>query len=289
MGAYRNMKSVNKRDGGGQKNGKSGQCKQILEVFSQSCLLVESSSDSQDTRGIFPKFTEIKHSCAGNCVVNFCEGGSQLKVTSCRRILKGEKLTVNYLDPYRGRCGAGLRYNRQRLLRSSWGLECLCQICAFSGQKLAENEEVKETIEAFDKKLRGCNNLSETQNTKMCLSLEVEIVCLMRSLDVEMVREMPESLVRCYMFGKVLQVQGVRLNTNPHVYLREARALALKLGDSFLRKVSLMEAQTDQLVMSVTRSQVELKRRNLRPNLRLVVLAREESGNQEEERWETVE
>merc|ERR1712059_62680 len=134
MGTYRNMKSVNKRDGGGEKDGKSGRCKQILEsghckqileVFSQNCLLVESASD---TRGIFPKFTQIKHSCAGNCVVNFCEGGSRLKVTACRRILKGEKLTVNYLDPYRGRCGASLRYNRQKMLRSSWGLECRCQV-----------------------------------------------------------------------------------------------------------------------------------------------------------------
>jgi hypothetical protein len=179
-----------------------------VQIFYNNCVEIgrikeyEQSSQDQtidtNVKGFYDKFSFVNHSCGGNCAVNFTAGDG-LQLVAARRILKGEEITVNYLDPYilRGELGF-LRAQRQATLRRCWGFRCACEVCGLSGRQLRNNEAIKRTIMAYVKKQEVFADVQEGQNARNMFSLEVAILGEMGKLEREVLREVPECLVRCY-------------------------------------------------------------------------------------------
>ena len=165
-------------------------------------------------------------------------------------IEKGEEVLVNYLDPYRGKKHL-LRFDRMRLLKKSWNF-CNCEICSLTGQKLVKNEEIKNNIMNLESKQAQFRKLWNKENDKNSLALELEIFELMRLLGAEMKRELPESLMRCYEFSRVLQIQGVHLNQNPDLFRRSAMRAASLLGEGYVRRWREQENEVDQFIEMAT-------------------------------------
>ena len=184
-----------------------------------------------------------------------------MKLVASRNIEKGEEVVVNYLDPYRGK-NLLLRFDRMRLLKRSWHFTCICEICSLTGQKLARNEEIKKNIYNLEKKQAQFRNIFNTQNAKNSLTLELAILELMGKLGDEMTREVPDSLMRCYQFGRALQIRGVQLTQNPENYRRAAMTIADKLGESYVRRCMEREWVVDKFIAEATRTLVEERKSN---------------------------
>lgn len=241
-----------------------------VQIFYNNCVEIgrieeyEQSSNDQtivtNVKGFYDKFSFVNHSCGGNCAVNFtAQDGLQL--VAARRLQKGEEITVNYLDPYIHRGGLGfLRAQRQAALRRCWGFRCACEVCSLEGRQLRDNQDVKRTIVAYVKKQEAFEDVQEGQNARSMFSLEVAILGEMGKLEREVLREMPECLVRCYRFGKLVQVQGTELTVEPALYLREARRLASVLGPTHARWQARLEGAADAWLRRATARIVEQRR-----------------------------
>ena len=100
---------------------------------------------------------------------------------------------------FRGK-GDFFRVNRQTMLQSNWGFTCACQVCAASSQQEATNDALKRNLLAYLAKQKKYEE--EHFGGNLCrintLELEVAMLGLMRKLEAEMIREMPECLLRCY-------------------------------------------------------------------------------------------
>jgi len=234
----------------------------LAGIFHRNCVQVGLKEGRQ---GVYPRFAMVNHSCAGNAILNFTPDDA-LQLVAARRIGKGEEVTVNYLDAYiyRGEL-AFLREQRQAALKSRWGFTCTCEVCALTGSMLHTNESIKRTMKAYCLKSKEFQKrLQETaeeiaRNMEHILALEEAILHLMEKMEREMVREMPECLLRCYLFGKLLQVVGARVEQEPGVFLRRGRALAAALGPSHAACFATFERAVDAQVARQTAALVRVR------------------------------
>eukprot|EP00092_Neocalanus_flemingeri_P035882 GFUD01039067.1.p1 GENE.GFUD01039067.1~~GFUD01039067.1.p1 ORF type:complete len:320 (-),score=103.20 GFUD01039067.1:73-1032(-) len=233
-----------------------GGVNRILAIFSSNCVSVRLTEDEDDWRGIYCKFSKTNHSCAPNCVVNFSTKDREMKLVASRNIEKGEEIVINYLDPYRGKKHL-LRFDRMRALKNLWHFTCICEICNLTGQKLARNETIKMNIHNLESKQAQFMNMGNTQNAKNSLTLELAILDLMGKLGSEMTREVPDCLMRCYQFGRVLQIHGVRMTQNMENFRRSAMDIAVKLGESYVRRCKEREEEVDRFIAHATKTLVE--------------------------------
>ena len=98
---------------------------------------------------------------------------------------------------FRGR-GDFFRVNRQAMLQSNWGFTCACQVCAASSHQEATNDALKRNLLAYRAKQKKYEEENFLGNLSRINTLEVAVLGLMRKLEAEMIREMPECLLRCY-------------------------------------------------------------------------------------------
>jgi hypothetical protein len=238
----------------------------ILAIFDGNCVSVRISEEEADWRGIYCQFSKTNHSCASNCVINILDGEREVKLVASRNIQKGEEAVVNYLDPYRWKKPLH-RFERMRLLRNLWNFTCTCDICNLTGQPLAKNEEIKNNIYNLESKQEQFRNTWNMKNAMNSLTLELAILELMGKLKDEMTREVPDSLMRCYMFGRVLQIHGVGLTKNPENFRRSAMDIAVKLGESYVRRIKEREREVDSFVGQATRTLVEERKNRMLQNL----------------------
>ena len=98
---------------------------------------------------------------------------------------------------FRGR-GDFFRVNRQAMLQSNWGFTCACQVCAASSHQEATNDALKRNLLAYLAKQKKYEEEHFWGNLSRINTLEVAMLGLMRKLEAEMIREMPECLLRCY-------------------------------------------------------------------------------------------
>jgi len=214
----------------------------VEKIFWRHCVHVVG-----DLRAMFSRFALVNHSCAGNAVINFTENGF-LQLVLARRVEKDQEITVNYLDPYihRGK-GDFFRVNRQATLQSNWGFTCACQVCAASSQQEATNDALKRNLIAYLAKQKKYWDESFWGNLDRIFTLEVAMLDLMRKLELEMIREMPECLLHCYWYGKLVQIIEGRVLDDVGKYLQEGRKLAAMLGPSHERAFLLRERKCDEI------------------------------------------
>ena len=240
--------------------------KDIVAIFDKHCITVGMSNYGSGGHAIYKEYLDVTHSCCANCVVNIGNSAS-LQLVATRKILKGEEITVNRLGPYINRDGVYFHREQRRLaLQKSWNLTCSCEVCSLTGQGLANNEEIKRTIVAYIRKQhqQEQDDMREEQNLKNIFSLEVAILDLMRKIEREMLREMPDCLVRCFKFGKLLQLQGTQLRKDPKMYIESGRKLATSLGPTYLQEFRMLEQEVDTVLGAALARLVEERKRSRR-------------------------
>jgi len=238
--------------------------KKILMIFNRNCVSVRIKEDEDDWRGIYVEFSKINHACAPNSVINILNNEREITLVASRSIAKGEEIVINYLNPYRGKKPSiMLRFERRTALSKFWSISCTCDICNLQGQELLRNEETKTNIINLDKKKQQFGNIHIVDNALNSLTLEQAILELMVKLRDEMTREIPDCLMKCYLYAKVLQIHGTRLSTNPDQYLRIAMDMASMLGDMYARRVKEREREYDEFISKATRILVESRKSRL--------------------------
>jgi len=246
-----------------------GGANKIMAIFTSNCVFVEDKNSEDDWRGIFCRFSMTNHSCAPNCVINY-DSDKNMKLVASRNIHKGEEVVVNYLDPCRRR-KVLLRFERMRLLKNLWNFSCCCKICTLTGQQLARNEEMKRNINNLESKQEQFRNVWNMKNAMNCLTLEHAIVNLMGKLGDEMTREVPLALMRCYQFGRVLQVLGNKPSQNPENFRKSAMDIAKVLGESYVRRIRKTEEEVDIFISEATKTLVEEKKIKMLKNVRIYI------------------
>ena len=98
---------------------------------------------------------------------------------------------------FRGK-GDFFRVNRQATLQRNWGFTCACQVCAASSHEEATNDALKRNLLAYQAKKEKYEEEDFLGNLNHINTLEVAMLGLMRKLEAEMIREIPECLLRCY-------------------------------------------------------------------------------------------
>ncbi|KAI5808154.1 hypothetical protein DFH27DRAFT_598952 [Peziza echinospora] len=123
-------------------------CRILLNSFAISAPLPQdegvysSTTQKQHTTigNLFdPLAALINHSCAPNCVLEFC--GREVVVTCIRPVRVGEELTFSYIDEK----GKGLE-ERRRELEERWFFLCRCEKCL---------EEERGTVKKLDDRWDG--------------------------------------------------------------------------------------------------------------------------------------
>ena len=238
--------------------------KKILKIFDRNCVSVRIKEDDDDWRGIYVEFSKTNHACAPNSVINIINNEREITLVASRNIVKGEEIVLNYLNPYRGeKSSLMLKFERRNALSKFWNVSCTCEVCNLRGQELLKNEEIKTNIINLDIKKQQFGNIHIVDNAMNSLTLEQAILELMIKLRDEMTREIPDCLMKCYLYGKVLQIHGARLSTNPDFFLRIAMDLATKLGNMYVRRVSEREKECDEFIGEATRILVEARKSRL--------------------------
>lgn len=102
-----------------------------------------------------------------------------------------------FTDHFRGKEDF-FKVNRQANLQKYWKFTCACQVCAASPQQEAANDGLKRNMLAYVAKQKKYESENLRGNLNLIFTLEVAILGLMRKLEAEMIREMPECLLRCY-------------------------------------------------------------------------------------------
>jgi len=238
--------------------------KKIMSIFDRNCVTVRIKEDDDDWRGIYVEFSKTNHACAPNTVINIINNEREITLVASRPIAKGEEIVLNYLNPYRGRKPSlMLRFERRSALNKLWNINCSCNICKLQGQDLLRNEEIKTNIINLDKKKQQFGNIHIIDNAMNSFTLEQAILELMVKLRDEMTREIPDCLMKCYLYAKVLQIRGARLSTNPDHYLRIAMDMANQLGSMYARRVKEREREYDEFISEATRILVEARKSRL--------------------------
>jgi len=232
----------------------------ILAIFKSNCVSVQISEVEDDWRGIYLQFSKTNHACAYNTVINILDIDREIKLVASRNIQKGEEIVINYLNPYRKKKPSlMLRFERMKSLRNLWNFTCSCDVCSLTGQQLVRNEEIKNNIINLETKQQQFRNIRNMHNAMNSLSLELAIFDLMGKLKDEMIREIPDCLMRCYLYGRVLQIHGVRQRENPDNFRRRAMDIAVKLGDSYVRRIKEREREFDVFISVATGTLVKEK------------------------------
>ena len=91
-----------------------------------------------------------------------------------------------------------MRVNRQAMLQTNWGFTCACQVCAASSHQEETNDALKRTLLGYLAKQKKYKEENFWGNLSHLHTLEVAMLGLMRKLEAEMIREMPECLLQCY-------------------------------------------------------------------------------------------
>jgi len=228
--------------------------KKIISIFERNCVSVRIKEGEDDWRGIYLEFSKTNHACAANSVINIINDEREITLVASRNIMKGEEIVMNYLNPYRGKKPSlMLRFERRAVLHKLWNLNCSCEVCNLSGQELARNEELKTYIINLDNKKQQFGNIHDMNNAMNSLTLEQEVLELMVKLKDELAREIPDSLMKCYLYAKVLQIHGARLPTSPDNYLWNAMDIASKLGEMYTMRAKEKEREYDQFISDATR------------------------------------
>ena len=107
-------------------------------------------------------------------------------------------------------------------------------------------------------KSRECISSSPVQR----LTLEVEIAGILQKLGPETIRELPYSLHRCYLYSKILQIQGVSLSQSPESFRNAALEGSRLLGETFLQRFVHVDADMDEIISGVLRSVIASRRRS---------------------------
>ena len=123
-----------------------------------------------------------------------------------RHIVFFSKQYETIANPFRGKEDF-FKVNRQANLQKYWKFTCACQVCAASPQQEAANDALKRNLLAYLAKQKKYEGENLRGNLYLIFTLEVAILGLMRKLEAEMIREMPECLLRCYRCSNLIVQQ----------------------------------------------------------------------------------
>ncbi|KAM4771724.1 histone-lysine N-methyltransferase SMYD3 isoform 2-T2 [Rhinophrynus dorsalis] len=132
----------------------------ILDLFGKVTCNSFTISDGEMQEvgvGLYPSMSLLNHSCDPNCVIVF--EGKRLLLHTVKEILKGEELTISYIDVKMP------THERQNQLQRQYCFICKCHRC-LSGDKdedmLAGDEQASKEVEA------SIGRLDELQSQGKC-------------------------------------------------------------------------------------------------------------------------
>ena len=227
----------------------------VLNIWLTNNIQILKTSSDEEFRGIFYNVSHTNHSCAPNTVINFDALGN-LVLVAVERINKGEEILINYLDHGRG----SQNQDKQMILKDTWGFTCQCRICSLTGQELKRNKSMKEQLIGLINSQKENEKEPLVESAKKRLTLEVAILDLLYKLGAETVREIAECLHRCYLFSKVLEIQGVSLSQSANSFRNAAWDHANFLGDTFVKEFWAWDECFDKEIAEVIKFQVEMRR-----------------------------
>merc|ERR1712098_989440 len=115
---------------------------------------------------------------------------------------------------------------------------------------------LKKSLIGLTEKQDENGTICDVDDARKKLTLEVEIVNIMKKLGLETVRDLPTGLLRCYLYSKVLQIQGVSLTYCPTTYRKAAYDEARILGDGFVKIIQGLDIKFDEVIGDVIRGVV---------------------------------
>jgi len=238
----------------------------IVAIWFGNCVTLKLNRKDFEYKGLHLRFSLLNHSCSPNCIFNATDE-RRASVVALQRICKGEELVINYLDAYRkeeqnGEKQLSMRLSRMKTLQTNWNFTCSCEVCTLTGQSFRKNEEIKQNLINLDKKQAQFGGYQDRKinHLKLKLSLETASCDLMKKLGVEMTREIPESLMKCYYYSKCLQLLNVSLKNSPEEYRRVALDMAERLGVAHLRWCRELELIFDGFIATLTANLIKMKK-----------------------------
>jgi len=142
-----------------------------------------------DWTAVFPIICLINHSCSPNVLIVDHQDEESLEVRVCRRIIEGQEILISYYIF----AGFPLRQERMEMIAEDRFFQCMCELCALSGENLSEDENIRGEIRRLDKEMEE-DDLSEAlEMEKAEQKLE-----LMDKIEDSVILRFPEHLVSCY-------------------------------------------------------------------------------------------
>ena len=189
-------------------------------------------TERKNKSGLYKTISRINHSCAPNAVWSWIEGDEskvEIQVRVVREIKEGDEILVSYL----GSTNAfGSKDKRQEELRNRWDVTCNCEVCSLTGDKLIENERAR-------KKIRDLDAVVDVKQTpKQDYEAAIEKLKIMRSMEKEMVVDLPVALVECCIMASACNLPTAEL-------MKEAKDMSELFGDFYVYMYKKAEGQIE--------------------------------------------
>ena len=193
-------------------------------VVQESPIFTAKEKQSGFTPYNYKTISRINHSCAPNVFLSWIQGDEskvEKQVRVVREIKEGEEILVRYW----GANKFASKDKRQEELRNWWDItSCICEVCSLTGDKLIENERAR-------KKIRDLHADAEVKQTvglpKLAYEAAKEKLKIMRSMEKEMVADLPMALGECGMMASVCNLPTAE-------FMKEAKDMSELFGDNYV-------------------------------------------------------
>ena len=174
---------------------------------------------------VYERYSRLNQACCRNAVGQVAGEGSH-QVRAIRKIVKGEEVTVAYLE---GKLGT--RAERQGMFLRKWGFQCDCRICKLPECESSKNDATIRYIREMQVKIsqgkfRAKSGLS---HTKCLQDLHILLAACYR------VEEQDHSVLKCVLMAILCGLRKLGENKDASTICpEEVRAdLEKRLGSNF--------------------------------------------------------
>ena len=203
----------------------------ILRIFLANCVDIKTPDEEEDRRGVYRRFSRLNHSCSPNAVISWCKDAPhKIVVKATDHIDVGQEITINYI---RDEGCFLLRKDRKEILEKIWNFNCRCKLCDLDKESLEINEGIRKQILAVQEELKQFEHPAYSFAEK-AFKLEKFKLELMRTIEKEVIHQLPFSLLECYAFGRELQLQLNNTIEDAEHYKETALEVSSLLGNSFI-------------------------------------------------------
>ncbi|KAH9852353.1 SET domain-containing protein [Lenzites betulinus] len=117
--------------------------------------------------GLFLTAARLNHSCRPNIARVWDQDAQQMTFRALRDVAEGEELCMNYVDVL------GTRAQRAEELQTSFGFECVCDVCALGFEEQAESDRRRAALRRLFEEAALCGNEPTLGLRKVKLALQL--------------------------------------------------------------------------------------------------------------------